>query len=285
MILYYAYRLGEFLALSVPVRISYRAACIAADLCYFFFSADRAAVISNLNIVTAGKLSAREERGMARQVFRNFAKYLVDFFRFSIIDKNYIDKFVRIEGLNNIDEALSKGKGVIALSAHIGNWELGGSVISLAGYPLSAVVLTHKHKKVNEFFRRQRLAGMVKPIEIGMTLKECYRVLKNNKILALMGDRDFTGSGFRIKFFGHDALIPKGPAAFSYRIGSAIVPSFMIREDDDTFRLIFEKPIYPDRSIEEAASTRQLTEQYLSVVESYIRARPAQWYAFRKIWE
>lgn len=283
--LYYAYRLGEFLALRVPIRISYRVACLAADLCCYFCLADRRAVMSNINVVTAGKLGLAEERRIARQVFRNFAKYLVDFFRFSIVDRDYIDKFVRIEGLNNIDEALSKGKGVIALSAHIGNWELGGSVLSLSGYPLSAVVLTHKHKKVNEFFKKQRLAGMVKPIEIGMALKECYRVLKDNKILALMGDRDFTGNGFRIKFFGKKALIPKGPSAFSYRIGSAIVPTFMVREDDDTFRLIFEKPIYPDRSIEEDASARQLTERYLSVIESYITARPAQWYAFRKIWE
>jgi len=285
MILYYAYRLGEFLALAVPIKISYRVACLAADLCYYFFPADRKAVISNINVVAEGKLGSREECRIARQVFRNFAKYLVDFFRFSIINKDYISKFVRIEGLNNIDEALARGKGVIALSAHIGNWELGGSVLSLSGYPLSAVVLTHKHKKVNEFFKKQRLVGMVKPIEIGMALKECYRVLKNNKILALMGDRDFTGSGFRINFFGREALIPKGPSAFSYRIGSAIVPAFMIREDDDTFRFIFEKPIYPDRSVEESVSGRQLTEQYLSVIESYIRARPEQWYAFRKIWE
>lgn len=158
-------------------------------------------------------------------------------------------------------------------------------MLSLAGYPVSAVVLTHKHKKINDFFRRQRLSGNVVPIEIGISLKACYRVLKSNGILGLLGDRDFTRKGIQTDFFGSPTLIPRGPAVFSYRIGSAIVPIFMIRNSDNTFSMFIDKPIYPDTSMDEDRAIRDLTDKCVRVIELYVRRYPSQWYAFKNIWD
>ena len=284
MILYILYRIGHFLSLALPKEIAYGIASIIADLYYSFARKDKKIVMNNIRVITAGSVDGKDLDRMARDVFRNFAKYLADFFSFSKISQEYMNRYVKLEGLDNIDEALSKGRGVILLSAHIGNWELGGAVASSAGYPLSGVVLTHQNKRINDFFTRQRLAGNVKPIEIGISLKSCYGLLKSNGILALLGDRDFTKSGIRIEFFGKRALIPKGPAVFSYRIGSAIVPIFMVREDGDRFRLVAEGPIYPDRTEPEEESVRKVTKRYLAVIESYVRKYPTQWFIFKDIW-
>lgn len=284
MIYYFIYRFGQFIALALPVKISYRFACFLADICYFVFKKDNSAIIENLRIVTANSVDEKELRRIAREVFRNFGKYLVDFFRFSKIDSNYIKKFVKIEGRENIDRALAAGKGVIMLSAHIGNWELGGFVLSQIGYPLSAVVLTHKNKMVNDFFKKQRLIGKMQPVEIGLSLRSCYAVLKRNELLAMLGDRDFSGHGLDMDFFGRKAVIPRGPAFFSHRLGSAMVSAFMIRQPDDTFKLIFGEPIFPDSNSSEEDAVRSLTAKYLSVLESYIAKYPSQWYVFRKIW-
>ncbi|MDP3804794.1 MAG: lysophospholipid acyltransferase family protein [Candidatus Omnitrophota bacterium] len=284
-VLYLLYRLGIFLAKNFPLKFSYKIACLVADAYYSISYNDRRAVIKNINVVLGHTTPDKESRRIARAVFRNFAKYLVDFFRFSKIDEAYIKKFIRVEGIANLDEALSKGKGAVLLSAHIGNWELGASILSLIGYPTAAVVLSHKHKKINDFFLEQRKMCKVQPIEIGISLKACYKLLKDNKLLALLGDRDFTGNGLNSEFFGQNTLIPKGPSVFSRRIGSAIVPTFMIREDDDTFKLIFEKPIYPDLSMEEGFALKTLTRKCTSIIESYIRKYPAQWYAFKYIWD
>ncbi len=221
---------------------------------------------------------------MAREVFKNFAKYLVDFFRFTKIDKAYIDRCIRMEGLEHIDAALARGKGAIMLSAHIGNWELGAAALSLSGYPISAVVLTHQNKKINDFFTRQR-TGKMRPIEIGASLKACYRTIKSNGLLALMGDRDFTKNGLRIEFFGKDTLIPKGPAVFAYREGAAILPTFLVREPDDSFRLFIDEPFYADRQQDEEKAIAALARQYLVSIESCIRKYPSQWYVFRDLWE
>ena len=284
MILYTLYRIGYFIAMTLPIRASYGLAKFIAYICWRLYSAETKAVRSNLKVVLGNSCDEIKLQSMSRNVFTNFAKYLVDFFRFSRVDEKYLEKFVKVDGLANIDEALSKGKGVIMLSAHLGNWELGGFVLASLRQPAGAVVLTHRNKKINAFFRRQRYLGNFKPIEISMALRQCFALLKSNGLLALLGDRDFSKNGIYMNFFGKPALIPRGPAVFSYRLGSAIVPSFMVREPDDTFRLIFEKPIYPPSSPDEDKAVKGLIKEYSAMIEKYVRRYPDQWYMFREVW-
>jgi KDO2-lipid IV(A) lauroyltransferase len=283
MAYYLMYRFGYFLAMTLPLKTSYAIACFISDICYLFSPSDRKAVIENLRVVT-GKSDERELDIMAREVFRNFGKYLVDFFRFTKIDDEYLRRFIKIEGLDNIDNALAKGRGVIALSAHIGNWELGGFALSLIRHPMMAVVLTHKNKRVNDFFTRQRTISKLIPVEIGLSLRGCYGVLKSNGLLALLGDRDFSSSGIRMNFFGKDAVMPRGPAVFSARLGAEIVPSFMVREKDDTFRMFFEPPIELPVSGDEESRVREIMRRYIAVIEKYVALYPTQWYMFKRAW-
>jgi len=284
MILYILYRIGLFLTLTLPIRVSYASACVLADIFYYGFPRDRRAVINNLTTVIGPSADDRTIARMAKDVFRNFAKYLVDFFRSQKIDKDYLKRNVKIEGSGNIDDALAMGKGVIALSAHIGNWELGAFVTAMIGYPINAVVLTHKNKRINDFFTRQRLMGNMKPIEMGASLKSCYRALGNNELVALLGDRDFTKNGISVDFFGKKTIMPKGPATFSYRLGSPIVPIFLVREPDNTFRYFVEKPIMCAPGLDEETTVKELTTRCSSVIEACVKKYPAQWFVFRNIW-
>ncbi len=211
MALYILYRIGYLLVMLLPLKFSYGLACLGADICYAAHHKDREAIIKNLETILGLKDDRRAYERMARELYRNFAKYLVDFFRFSRLDEEYLKKFVKIEGAQNIDAALAKGKGVIAMSAHIGNWELGGSVIAMLGYPISAVVLTHRNKKIDEFFRRQRLIGKLMPIEIGAAIKECYRVLKPKGVMLIYSPCKYVKKQY---LYPHQSLLarinPKG---------------------------------------------------------------------------
>jgi lauroyl/myristoyl acyltransferase len=281
--LYTMYRLGYFLVMSLPVKASYGVACAIADIWCLVSRADREAVKSNLRTITGFEDQGQLNR-MTRQVFRNFAKYLVDFFGFLKIDDEYIKSFVKVEGINNLDKALSKGKGVILLSAHIGNWELGALAVSRLRQPVMAVALTHGDKRINDFFTRQRMAGKVKPVEIGMSLRKCYEALKNNGLVALLGDRDFSNNGLSMDFFGLPALIPKGPAVLSSRLQAEIVPTFMVREKDDTFRLVFEAGLKRSSADGEDDRLREIMRGYVSVIERYVKMYPTQWYMFKRAW-
>jgi len=283
MVFYLMYRIGYFLAMTLPLKVSYPVACLISDIWYYLARPDRYAVMENLRVVT-GIRDEKKLRRMARDVFRNFGKYLVDFFRFSKIDEDYLKRFIKIEGLEHIDAALSKGKGVIALSAHIGNWELGGFALSLLRHPMMAVVLTHKNKMVNDFFTRQRKVSKLIPVEIGFSLRGCYKTLKENGILALLGDRDFSKNGFPMKFFGKETVMPKGPAVLSARLGCEVVPSFMVREKDDTFRMVFAPPLERPSAGDEDSRVREIMKKYIAVMENYIRKYPTQWYMFKEAW-
>ncbi|MDD3905138.1 MAG: lysophospholipid acyltransferase family protein [Candidatus Omnitrophica bacterium] len=284
MALYILYRIAHFLVNVLPLKASYGLASFLAYIYYLASRRDRMSIIRNMEIISGGITDPEKLKRMARELYLNFAKYLVDFFRSSKIDAEYVKRFAKFEGIHNLDNALKRGKGVILLSAHIGNWELGGFVISMSGYPVSAVALTHPNKKIDDFFKRQRLAGSLTPIEIGMGLKSCYKVLRSNNVLGLLGDRDFTKNGLMLDFFGKKTLFPKGPSVFSYRLGSAVVPTFITREPDDSFRVVFETPMLTDQNKSEEDAVLELGKKCASIIESYVRLYPTQWYIFKDMW-
>ncbi len=279
------YKIGQFLALILPLKFSYRLAQGLANLKCFFTPRDRWAVMDNLKAVT-GEKDKRALKKYAYQVYVNFAKYLIDFFRFSNIDSDYIKKYIKIEDLNYVDNALKKGKGLIILTAHLGNWELVGTIVAKLGYSLNAIVLNHKQRLVNHFFAKQRsLGGGMTAIPLGASLKKVFSCLSRNEILAIVADRDFLKNGRKINFFNKLSVIPKGPAFLSLKFGSPIIPCFVLRERDDTFRLVFDKPIdfLPTGNID--SDLTSLTQACVKVLEKYINKYPAQWYMFRRFWE
>jgi lauroyl/myristoyl acyltransferase len=264
----FLYRVGERIARALPCALGYALAMVISDVRFLFCGADRKAVYDNLAIISPGS-SPRELRRIRTRMGRNFAKYLVDFFRFERIDKTFIERRVTYEGLHHFDEALKKGKGVIVLTAHLGNWELGGAAIALKGYPLIVVALAHKDKEVNDYFISQRRFRGVQVVPLGNAVRYCLAGLARNQVVALVGDRDFTGHGLAIEFLGKLTQLSVG---------------FMLRNPDDTFTFKTEAPIYCVSTGEYEKDVRATVEKYKGVLERYIRAYPDQWHMFRRFW-
>lgn len=282
--LYYFYRIGSSLALRAGLKTCYKAAVICADIYCFFAREDKKNLEYNLKIAL-GTNDRKIIKKHIKNVFRNFAKHLVDFLRLSRLTRDYILSHANIEGKENVDKALGAGKGVVMVTAHHGNWEMGAAMIASLGCPFYAIALDHKDKRINDFFLRQRAFGDVKIIPLGTQIKKCFKVLKKNNLLAIVGDRDFSDTGVKVNFFGHQTILPKGPAIFSLRTGAPIIPTFTIRTKDDNVKLIFEKPLESKNLTNSEADVKNLMREYLSVIERYIRDFPGQWYAFRKVWD
>ncbi|MFA6357207.1 MAG: lysophospholipid acyltransferase family protein [Candidatus Omnitrophota bacterium] len=283
MLNYYLYRFGQFIAVSFPLKLVYGFAVFLADFYYFFAFRDRRFVKANLKVIFPDKTN-RQLRKISHKVFQNFAKYLVDFFRFEKLNSEYINKKIKLENIHYFNDALAAGKGVVVLTAHLGNWELGGVVIAQLGYPFWAVALPHKNKKVNNFFDNQRNRKGVKVIAMGKAVRSCISEIKKNHMVALVGDRDFTEKGIVLDFFGMPTHFPEGPAALSLLTGASIVPGFMLRNPDDSFTLRIEKPIVFSPSQDKAKNLTDLIMIYKNIIEDYIRKYPEQWYVFRKFW-
>lgn len=284
MFKYYLYKFGQFCVTRLPLKAAYRIAVFISDWHYRLSFRDRRSVRNNLKII----LSSHDRLpGQTREVFRNFGKYLVDFFRMARrLDLEFIKSNVKIKNIEYLECILKEGNGGIVLTAHIGNWELGGMILCLLGYPIVGIALPHKERSVNNLFNRQREAKGMMIVQTYEAMRKCVDIIKSNKLVGLLADRDFSQNGEIMDFLGKKAFIPKGPAIFSRKTGCPIVPVFLIRDPDNTFTMTFEEPIYPPKDNEETErlSIFSTMRAYTDIIERKIKEHPTQWLMFREFW-
>jgi Kdo2-lipid IVA lauroyltransferase/acyltransferase len=281
---YYSYLLAQFLSRWMPRRFTYWLAQRIGDR---FFTRDvrgRKAVMANLaHILQARNLKPSEHTltRMARRTFRLFGKYLVDFFKFSRMSLPEVKKLVSIEHLDYPEQARQLEKGIIFITAHIGNWELGGAIMTALGYRLNTVVLPQRLEKINKLFDQQRKQRGLNLLPIGHAARGVLQALKNREYVGMLADRDFTAHHQLIPFFGKPARISSGPARIALRTKTPIVPLFVIRQKDDTFLLRF----YPPIIIRADSTLDAINMQIVAVMEKEIAQNPSQWFIFENFWK
>ena len=282
--LYCLYVIGFSCAALLPLPACYDVANWAAEIYFKFSKRYKTGLRENLKIVLGEDTDSKVIDRYALDVFKNFAKYLADFFKFSKITNEFIKENITIENREYLDECLADGKGAILVSIHIGNWEMGAGVIGSWGYPINAVVLEHSSRRINDFFVRRRILNGMKPIPVAGAVKKCLKVLKQNELLAIVGDKDYQSSGLYVDFFGKKAFLPKGPAVLAFRTGAPLICTILVREKNDKYRLIFEKIEEYVPIGEYEKDIKLLMRGYLKVFEKHIREKPDQWYVFNKVW-
>ncbi len=287
--LYLLYKLGSFLALNLPTKIIYWIAGASGSAYYFLAQKDRRVLTENLKTVFGPQASADNVNFASRLVFVNFARYLIEFFRSAKIDADYLKQHVTIEGKEHLDQALAEGKGVLLAGAHLGNWELGAMVVSMLGYPINIIAWTHQDKRINNLFARRREDKGVKIIPLGLSMRQVFKALKNNELIAILADIDFLNpdSGLPVKFFGKTSIMPKGPAMFGLKTKAAIVPTFCVRDKKcaGKFKLIFGRPIFYQQTYDHQQDVFNLTQKVTDAIEHYIRFYPEQWFMLRPRWQ
>ena len=282
---YLQLKFAEAVAHLVPRPIGYGVARRVADLYLLFDRTGREAVIGNLRRIhqhSGVALSDRALRALARENFLNFAKYVVDFFHFLRPDPERLRRLIDFGNTTDvIDRLLEHGKGVIVLTAHLGNWELGGAAIAGLGYKFNVVALWQPDARINRLYQAQRRARQLRPIPMGRAGRDCLRALRRNEIVALLGDRDYTGARDTTEFFGQPARLPHGPAKLALATGSPILPAFMIRLPGDTYAYIVDEPIWADKQHDTVADVMARTARAL---ERVISQHSEQWYLFHDLW-
>jgi Kdo2-lipid IVA lauroyltransferase/acyltransferase len=281
---YCLYRIGKFLARILPFRVSRALVMFLCDLHFYFSKRDRQAVENNLKIVHKVDHVPYQE---VRAVFHNFGKSLLEFFTMTkLLEPSFIESNVHIKNIEYFNEVLKKGNGGILVTAHLGNWEMGGIVLPALGLPLSVVALAHKDPRVNALFNAQREAFGAMVIQTDVAVRRIVEHLKKNRLIAILADRDFGNRGIVMDFLGLKTMIPKGAAFFSMKTGVPIIPAFFLRTADDHFEIIVYPPIEPphltDGKITDEA-VRDYIQKYLTIIEDEIRKNPSQWLLFREL--
>lgn len=275
------YRIVRWLARRLPRPVGYRLARAVGSVFYVLTPGKRRAVLDNLTRVLGDRGKARP---LVRRVFCNFGMYLFDFFRSERLTEESVRRLVHIENPEHVERAYRSGRGAICLTGHLGHWELGGQLLALIGYPLTAVVLPHRSPKVDELFIAERKVAGLNPVPVGIAVRECYKALRRGELVALVGDWDTTESGIEIEFFGGKVTLPKGPAAMAVRTGAMIVPGCVIRDRGYDFTLHTLEPFEPVRTGDRRRDELETAKLCRDALENFVARWPEQWFMFRRIW-
>jgi KDO2-lipid IV(A) lauroyltransferase len=273
---------------AIPPGLGYFLARALAPFHYYCFPSRRAAVLSNVHHVLNNSPSQRfkeiGERNTAMLIFRSFNEFLYEFFKIPSLDRRKIEQSVTFEGLENLNAALSEGRGAVIATAHIGNWEFGGAALALMGYKLHVVAGV----QFNGWFS-EHVKDMKRRLDIGVVSPEegyraLFRALRDNECVVLLVDGDVFVEGLNMELFSKPARIPSGAAALSLRTKAPVVPGYITREGPFSFKLRMDKPILPDPGTDKARDVERLTEEIMSRVEGYIEQNLDQWCIFRNVW-
>ncbi|MCX5641705.1 MAG: lysophospholipid acyltransferase family protein [Candidatus Omnitrophica bacterium] len=279
------YHFFAFLVLHFPKRASLSLAHFAALYRYWTTPVLKRHLRENISqVLKETGRSQAELEGLVREGYFNFGRYLHELYFIPKIDRNFLKLHLEIRGRENLDQAFQQGRGVISLTAHLGNWELAGIFTALLGYPITAVALPHPGSMMNHFFIQRRKVKGVKVVVLGKQTKRIITALRQNELVALLGDRAFGPPYLSLKFFGKTALLPAGPAQLAVKLGSPIVPGFLVRENDK-YILFFEPPIYPDFNKNGLDAVNDLAKRGVVYLEKYISAYLSQWLVFDDIWK
>ena len=173
-----------------------------------------------------------------------------------------------------------KGRGVVLVSGHFGNWELNLAVIGKYGFPLTAVAKKQSNPLVDEYINRNRITGTLRLVTTGAPLKQLIRALRNKEIVGLISDQDAGRKGVFVDFFGRPASTPRGGAELALRYNIPIIVMATVRTSPGHYKVIArEVDVCPDDTVE------TLTRRYTIILENTIRDYPEQYFWMHKRWK
>ena len=176
-------------------------------------------------------------------VFKNFARSIVDFLRYSGRPAEEIQEYCSLFGRERLDKVLSEGKGAILFTPHLGPWEVGGACSASLGYKLHTVALEHPSRLVTNFFSNKRKSSGITDYPPGECVGKLIEVLRRGEIVVLLVDRIFSDKGIEVELFGKPVTLPDGHIVLSRRTGSPLVPCWCYYNESGTIDVFIGEPL------------------------------------------
>ena len=251
----------------------------------------REAILDNYAVLLRLPPNAREVERAGREMVSRHSRLWIDLLRYS--GRDDVDARALLAarvGDEQLVAALAEGKGAILLTAHVGNFELGGLFLAQLGLKVAAVYVPDPSPVIEKHRDDARKLLGVTGIPVDRSpfgFLPVIRALEKNMCIAMQGDRDVSGTGRAMPFFGKTASFPVGPFRIAQATGAPVFPVFVLQEDDGRYRTDVQAPIRvpPARGDAGDAAVEAGLAEFVARMEAVIRANPTQWYRFARFWE
>ncbi len=270
-----------------PLSVLYPLCDLLGWLGYVLAFQQRRVAFENLARAFGRERSGREIGQIARRCFNAMATSAVEFFMF-MRRPQLLRKYVEVVGWSNLDKALAKGRGVVIVSAHFGNFPVLLSRLALQGYKVHAMLRHMRDPGLDDLFERKRLhvgVGSVYTQPREACVRHSLEVLRDNEILFVQLDQNFGTGGVFVDFFGTKAATATGPVVLSLRTQAALVPVFIYRLRGPRHRVVIKPALEAGAGETKESRVLHLVQELTTLIEGYVRRYPHEWSWIHKRWK
>jgi KDO2-lipid IV(A) lauroyltransferase len=285
MWLFVVIKAGAWVSRVIPLSARYRISTVIADFLWLIWTSKRRTCIDNMSVVLGGAPTDPEVRRTARRAFHQFGKGIVDFLGFTNIDPSHpLITDMAIEGWEHIEGGFRQGKGVILATAHLGSTDMGGITLANRSDNFYAVADVFYPPSVDRLIRRTRESKGYRLIP-ATSARGIIRALQTNALVVVLCDRPLEADeGVKVRFFGRETALPGGVAVVARHAGATVVPGFIFRNADNTFRGKVFPVVTENLTGDKQRDVRIVMQRVADALEAAIREAPDQWYMFRPMW-
>jgi KDO2-lipid IV(A) lauroyltransferase len=270
----------------LPRPWAYAVAVVAARIAWWFSPLARPRLEYNLKIACPElENDPQALRLMSWQNFRNHAKAYADLMQLPSARIEAMRPLLKVDGEEYLDEARVMGKGLLVVSCHMGSYEVCSAIWSATVAPVSFFAEELEPRELFEWYRdtRARLGISVLTLDHG-GIRRVLQALREQEMVITAIDRDITGTGYLMPFFGKLAPIPLGPAAIALRLGTPLFPVCVYRMPDDTYQAEAAPLVMPVSTGNPRVDQVRVTQELMRHIEGFIQRHPEHWHVPHRIW-
>ena len=280
------YKAGAFVARRLPRSVASNAPKVLAYPLALIMKNKRLMVRRHMRRALGSTATKGVLRVATRRAFESYLRYWIESFRLPSQTTPELSDGIQVPDYRHVEEGLRKGKGVILALPHLGGWEWAGFwIAAVKKLPITVVVEPIEPPQLFEWFARFRR-------ELGMTVvplgpaagAEIAAALKRNEVVCLLSDRDISGGGVKVPFFGELTTLPGGPALMALRTGAPILPTAVYFAAGESHIGVVRPPLDVSRVGSVREDVKRITENLAQELEVLISAEPSQWHLFQPNW-
>ncbi len=271
----------------LPRKPALHAGSLIGLLAYHLWRSRRDIAIKNLTLTVSNSeaLNITDSREVVKENFKNLGRSLMEVIKIYHGRGGEIIESVVITGKENYIKALQKGRGIIVITGHCGNWELLALAASCRLTPISVVARPINNPYLNRFVERIRTRYGNRVIYKGGALREILRELKAGRPVGILMDQGVLPSeGVLVDFLGRPAWTIKTPAVIARKTGTPVLPVF-IKRNGDRHIMEIHREVKLSENPDPEEAIREDTRTFTSYIEAYIRENPTEWLWIHRRWK